>query len=491
MAMGFAFMFFPILLLVGAGGAPNELLDYVQTASFWQARNIEPRAEALIGRLVENPKVEDIAALIKKLGDDDFNTREAATKEIAGKGPGVIPQLKAHLKAKDPEVADRCERLINELSGGDIDPLVLKLMTIRTLGEMKSKEALPALNALLQSKDAFVAEYARRAIALIEGKPYKANAPPASTWDKDLWMLPKDSRIVAQLTVAGTGPLDWAKAIAQVPALGANQANLEETVGQTQPPILEALKKVGNIRIDGVTVGVSGDPGPNAGWVVIIFRGQYNRDRIKATFKEMDADSKFSEKDGVSMISEQSGNATVLLPSDDLFVFIGGGNPQALPVDKMLAALKAGKGTLADDAEMVAVLKTVDTKAGAWAAVKVTDTYRQIDNELGIDLMKHFDTITAVRSSEGNKSHLKVSAKGKDADAIAKLVKDLNARFEPEKAKMKQMGPLIPKTIVDFIGSIQIKSNGGEATITGSMEGGSEALMGLAAWPMMMMRGGF
>ena len=49
----------------------------------------------------------------------------------------------------------------------------IEYVALRTLGELKDNSALPALQKNLDSKEAFVAEYAQRAIAQIEGKPHR------------------------------------------------------------------------------------------------------------------------------------------------------------------------------------------------------------------------------------------------------------------------------------------------------------------------------
>ena len=71
-----------------------------------------------------------------------------------------------------------------------------------------------ALKPLTAAKEPFVAEYAKRAIANIEGKPYTRYAPTQETWEKDLWSLPKGMKMVVQMTMPPTGTLDWEKALA-------------------------------------------------------------------------------------------------------------------------------------------------------------------------------------------------------------------------------------------------------------------------------------
>lgn len=47
-----------------------------------------------------------------QLGHDDWDTREAASKQLAELGPAARPKLQAALQSKDMEVVWRAERLL-------------------------------------------------------------------------------------------------------------------------------------------------------------------------------------------------------------------------------------------------------------------------------------------------------------------------------------------------------------------------------------------
>ena len=121
-----------LMMLLLSGGA-NELLDFVPTDAYWKAKEV-------------TVSVQTISADLESLKADDTSKATA----------------------------------------------VRRLMAIRTLGELKDKSALPALEKLTDSKEMFVADYAKRAIANIEGKPLVIGIPDNSAQmrEKDLWMLP-------------------------------------------------------------------------------------------------------------------------------------------------------------------------------------------------------------------------------------------------------------------------------------------------------------
>lgn len=66
--------------------------------------------------------------LVKRLGDDDWATREQATRELTALGRDILPFI-AGLKSDDAEVAFRLERVVAELAGdrSDTDPAAKSL----------------------------------------------------------------------------------------------------------------------------------------------------------------------------------------------------------------------------------------------------------------------------------------------------------------------------------------------------------------------------
>lgn len=61
-------------------------------------------ALAILALLAQDP-----AELVKRLGDDDWAVREAATQALADLGEGVFPELEPAIRSADPEVAARAQ----------------------------------------------------------------------------------------------------------------------------------------------------------------------------------------------------------------------------------------------------------------------------------------------------------------------------------------------------------------------------------------------
>lgn len=83
------------------------------TAILMSLALFEPRPTSTAG---ETAKVK---AAIACLSDEDFDTREAAFKELIAAGEAAMPSLLVNSEHKDPEVAQRCALLVDRHLGID------------------------------------------------------------------------------------------------------------------------------------------------------------------------------------------------------------------------------------------------------------------------------------------------------------------------------------------------------------------------------------
>ena len=74
------------------------------------------RVGIVIAKDIDPAIAQEIAALVKKLGDDDWTARESASKQLAQLGSAAKPQLETAVKSPDPEIATRAERLLAQMS---------------------------------------------------------------------------------------------------------------------------------------------------------------------------------------------------------------------------------------------------------------------------------------------------------------------------------------------------------------------------------------
>jgi len=474
MGMGFGMMELLMLLLSG-GGWGNDLLDYLPTSAYWKAKGVTVSVERMTAELaVAEPA--DLAQLIRDLGDEKHETREAASAKLRALGPVAIPALKKAAEADDPEVRARARELMEGMTGGAQANAIRRLMAIRTLGELKKLEAVGPLRPLLESKEPFVADYAARAIAAIEGRAHERPAPTREMLWRDLCLLPANCGIVAQMRLPGGQTTTFEEALKTIlPALPGGQ-DAGKAVDELTKGISAVAERVGNVRIDALTLGVADNVGNRSGFIVVVARGRCDAQAVKAAFGQLKLNA--TKVEGIDVFSAE--REMRLIPcSNERFILAGGPPNEQLPLKEIAAALQANADKPALGAKMLDVIKGIDPDAPVWAAVVMSDAYRQAP------FLAPFDTITATgKNAEGGVLAVTVAAAGKDPEAVKQSVAEVEKGVKEGLAEVKREVERMPlqKPILEFLESIRVQADGGRATLTAKLKGQGAALM----MPMMM-----
>jgi hypothetical protein len=455
-----------LLMVLMGGGGGNDLLDYVDTNSYWALQGVDVSVSAMKAQL--GPVDADAAAGLARelVGDDEAKARAAATK-IKSIGLAAMPHLeKAARDAQGkPEKAARVQNLIGQLYADLQGPAVRRLMAIRTLGELKKPAGVVILTPLLKSKNLFEAEYAASAIAAIAGKPFKRPGLSKKERMKDVGLLPAGCGVVGQAIMPPGKPVDILKALKGA-GKGAGQ-DPKTFLPQLTSMITMAAGRVGNVRIDAVTMGVADNVGDKSGFVVVIARGRYDVKALREMLLQVGR-TKIETIEGTEVFKPES-EVSIFLPSSDRIVLIAGPRKAPKPVAQMIAAVKAGKGALTPESDMGKLIKTVDIDSQIWAAAKMSATYRQES------LLAPFDTMTLSTKIAKDVHTFTLKAKGSDADKVAAAVKQFDAHMaegRTETARAAKQMPMM-KPMADFVKSIKAVTDGAEVTVTASMKGGS------------------
>lgn len=467
-AMSFSLVL-PLLLRVGG----NELLDYVQTAAYWQSKGVPVTVESMTSELKPQRAATDgdpdIAALVKQLGDDDYDVRERAQKKLVAAGPAARDQVAVAAKSDDPEVAHRARTILQALArpgqAGPMAAAVRRLMAIRTLGELKNAKALPVLRTLLKAKETFVADYAGRAIATIEGKADPRGA--ASDAADDVWLLPAGCALVGQIRLPRGGTAPLAKILADAgPVPG--PMTPEQVAEQMNRVVLAVAERVGNVRLDTITVGVSGDTNRRNLFIVAIARGLFDADAAKAALRATSPSVPPLRIGDVEAFTPGGDrDASVLVASNRCVALVTGPSHRGLPVHAVAQALVTGTGAVRNDAKLAQLIRSVDRKQPLWAVAAVTESYRQIE------YLAPFDTATLAGRRQGERLNLSLTARGTDPQRVAATVAKLNAAVGAALAAMKgeNVPAVLAKPIVAFLGSVRARADGATAQVTASLTG--------------------
>lgn len=497
MAGGEMGLFFALIMFLSQGA--GDLLDMISTEAYWQNKNVVVTVEQLQADADPGAQKLDARKLIEDLGSTDYKVREAAARKIESMGPDVLPQVQAATENKDAEIAAAAKDLVTRLTVGSKGRDVRQLMAIRTLGERKEKAALPLLKKLTESKKQFVSDYAVRAIARIEGKPVQRLIDEKGL-ASDLWLLPKDTGIVGQLALRqneGT-PMPSvdkliAKAMDDAAAAGNAQPGIlpmpdkAKLVSRVSSEMIKLMEKVGNVRIDGVTMGVAEDMGRASGWVALTVRGEYDPAAIVEAIKSIGHnDIQVEKKNGVEVVTLEPGEAYVIVPSSKQFMFVGGPrqtNKEPL-IDAMVAAVKAGKGALHENKATSDLIAKADTKAMFWVTGTLTEGMRE-------DVFKPFETFSGAVQRNKDVMTYKMSATGSDEEVIKKSVEDMKTEMQNNINQMNQMIQQMPqmaasmKPVLDLMTGLKLEANGKTATASGELKGDALQSMLTSAVPFL------
>lgn len=498
----FAMSFLPFMVLVlGVGG--QEALDLVDTQAYWQIKGVEIKAESMMAELaeadaggqkkdeaarVQEPAV-DYDALVQQLGSEEYTERESAQQKLEAAGNDALAALEKGADSDDPEISVRSRRAIEVIrrpaeqqQGGRFGQVrpdgpqaapVRRLMAIRTIGEMKYKEALPLLAKLTESKTPFEADYARQAIAAIKGEPHEGPAPvDAKLLAADVAAMPANALGVMQQRMR-PGRLNLREQMAMFADMG--MADPEEMLLKAMREIIYGVEQVGNLRLEAVTAAMCSNGELETDMLGLAsLRGQFNLDNIRALAKRENLKiEKINEVDVVWLGDD--GEARLALVSDSQLLFIGYDDAQpAPPLAEILAALGGGKpGGIEKNEAMAGLLKTVDQKKRTWAALLLTKEMRGVPVLAAINRA----TLEIGAGPEGKGISGILKARGEDDEQVAQAgrlaeaawqsaMMQLNMHLNELKAQQPKLAAMIQKTT----GAVKFKIEPGLVTVTAEMD---------------------
>lgn len=412
-----------ILMFLSTTGGINDLLDLTDPQTYLKSQGIEYRVGALLEVLAE-----------------------PATKDID--------------KVKAQEVK--------------------KLQAMRALGALKDQAALPALQKAAEAKTLFFKDYASAAIAAIEGKPYAPASASAEELKSDLALLPAGVGLVVQAQVSAGGGIDLKKLVGDALQAIPEAPPAKDILGQLNQQIGQVVNKVGNIRVDAVTLGVSADVGDDTGFVVILVRGLYDHRAVESFFSEQKRTT-HHEIGGTMFLGMDGDDAAVAPVSSELLVFVSGPGWEEFPLDKVAAKLKARPAEPEFSKALKTVIARADQSSSLWGAGLLSDGMKAAPPFAPFDEL----VLSTRKLQEGKKSLLKLEGVGKDAKAIAQTLQEMKEMVAQGIAELEQQGPPGMEPLLKVMKSIKFYSMGLNGTMSAEFDGDPAAIVG-GFFPLLM-----
>ncbi len=481
------------LSMFAAQTGTGDGLEFVDPVVYWQIKNVEITADNMIAELneadpneppAEKPPLVDYDAIVQQLGSDAFADREAAQKKLEEAGQQALPALEKGTESDDPEISVRSQRAIHNIQQamqqqqmqgirppqppGPQHKAIRRLMAIRTIGEKKYRQALPLLEQLTNSPTLFEAEYARRAIAQINDKPFELPQLDQRLLAADVAAMPANTLAIMQSrTARQPQKLDLRNLIFAFDA----PADVYE---QMMRGLISTLETTGNYRIDSITASLSfGQKIESDACVIVHVRGIWDLEAMPfVNGAEPQAKQTIA---GVDVYGEENFKVAIISPSHAIaFVFADDAAP---PIEDLIVAARDGKpGGIEKNQPMADLLKTIDQTKTSWGALMVTPEMRELP------VLAAISSLTLEINNPGNSVEAVLKARGPDDDQVAQSGRLAEAAFQSiliallqqmnqDKKFAADMGPVLAA-----LKSVRFNNQPGLVTVTGKIEDMTAAL---------------
>lgn len=451
--------FLVALLSIFLGGGGSDLLDYVSPAEYWKQKQVAVSVETMM-RESDPPPSAEVSGLIDGLNSPDPQVRQASGDRIATAGPGALPALRAAAQSPSPQISISAKGLITRIEAANRPAAVRRLMAIRSLGELKDPRAIGPLEQLLKSDEPFVADYAREALDRIQGRPFQ-RAHPANLRD-DVWLLPERCRAVAQILGPQGGPVSIEQALKDGPLPAeVDRAAMAEVANGKAVQLAEAL---GNIRLDAISMGGSGDIGMESGFVVIVARGRYDARAVEEFVRRLDVPSNVVA--GVRIFQPPGAEIFLMFPSNEYAVMLASPRGTDLPTVEMIDAIRARAGKLRNVPEMKRLIEQSPPDQPVWAVASVTPAYARAA------IFAPFKTLELRSRRTGRALETTFTATGGDAEKARAVADTLTQAARRAADAMSRAGAAEPhvKALADAFRTVQCKSSDGNAQLTAQID---------------------
>ncbi|NQT52020.1 hypothetical protein HQ576_08215, partial [bacterium] len=309
------------------------------------------------------------------------------------------------------------------------------------------------------------------------GRAWKPAALAKATLEADLRLLPPNCGLVAQAAMLANPQFSISKAIGDLGGMLPGGMDATQILGKLTEGILMVAERVGNVRIERITLGVADNVGDDTGFVVIVVRGAYDAAAASAALQQIGLNA--TKVDGMDVLAADR-EFRVIPCSNRRLVMIGGPRQAVMPVEDVIAAIKTPPDALRLNEELAALVRKADVTQPLWAVATLTDAYRQTPVTAPFDTA----TLTTQADEKGDLAGTLVAV-GKDAEAVKRVADLVNNGIKEGITELTEHAGRMPamKPMLDILKSIQVNQADATLTITAKLKGSFI----LPMMPMLMM----
>jgi HEAT repeat protein len=290
------------LLTLAADQAPQVTADMEAAsrqkardawAAWWKAQEGAALLKEISRRTLADADRAKAQTLIKQLGDDQFQVREQATKELQAMGPAIVPLLRQAAVSSDLEVGSRAQKLLAVLDKEKTAPL--SAVTVRLLAYRKPAGAAEVLLGYLPlAEDETVTAEVRTALAAVAAPDSKPEPSVLKALDDSLPLR----RAAAAEALCRAGPASLRPAIRKL---------LQDRDSSVRQQVALALAESGDREAVPALIASLGQLTPEQQFQAEEFLSRVAGDRAPATRPGSDATSRNKARDAWTAWWQQHG----------------------------------------------------------------------------------------------------------------------------------------------------------------------------------------
>ena len=338
----------------------NDLLNVIPSETILKSMNITSNESTLISNITSNklnkPDSNKVLQAIASIRTGNYQERKTAREFLMTHVLHIEKQLKTMSQDDDPEISETANNLLKlythrkrQLNNQEKTKAIVKILSVRSLANRQSKNALPYLEQLKSSPDQSLAYEVKRAISIIEKKALTLPSIKNNI-DDSLSLIPENTSYISSFDFSSPESSSLHNCLT---SFLNKQKNNTEAMKKLLKDLPETINKLGSIRIDFITFALSDTATKKQEkWsTTLVIKGQYDTERLyRDICRKRPSQMNFKEFkiEGVQgKLLENSHDMVIWLKDDNTMVILVEAYKKIVRIaEQYLATIKAEKTAL-------------------------------------------------------------------------------------------------------------------------------------------------
>jgi hypothetical protein len=254
--------------------------------------------------------------------------------------------------------------------------------------------------------------------------------------------------------------------------------DIETVLDEMTGGMLEVANRTGNLRVDVVTFGFSGDV-TNAPHMIVLVQGQWNAEAVGAVLTENVEATRVVENASVYQMSR---DAVLVIASDTQAALVASDGQIDPIVSSVARAIRTGDGGFAGS-DLARLVRPEQASADTWVVARMTESYKQQE-----EFFRAFEDMWVTVHRRDGKARIVGEARGTDREAVEQRLVQIKAGVDEALGQVRQVAQNLPhaKPALELLESLKIDMDGTTIRASAELEGDPRMLLGTMMMGMPM-----